>query len=134
MRQIYTSPRQENIDRVVALMSEQGIETKVANRSNWNRPTYQRFSYTRRGNRPENDRENWPQVWISRADDYPRARALLRELGIEPTTRHAEELAAARNPSPYARREHTVKRVRRIVLVAIAAVFVLAMLRSLNLL
>jgi ferric-dicitrate binding protein FerR (iron transport regulator) len=134
MRQLYTSPRQENIDRVVTLMSEQGIETKVMNRSNWNRPTYQRFSYTRRENQPGNDRDSWPQVWICHADDYTRARALLRELGIEPTTRHAEELAAARDPSPVSRRRHTVARVRRIVLLAIGAVFVLAMLRSLHLL
>jgi hypothetical protein len=133
MRQIYTSPRQENIDRVVALMTERGIETQVLNRSNWNRPTYQRFSYTRRESRPGNDRDEWPQVWICHADDYTRARALLRELGIEPVTRHAEELAAARNPSPLDRRAHTVKRVRRIVLLAIAAVFLLAMLRSLHL-
>lgn len=133
MRQLYTSPRQENIDRVVALMTGQGIETQVLNRSNWKRPTYQRFSYTRRDNRPDNDRENWAQVWVCHADDYTRARALLRELGIEPVTRHAEELAAARNPSPASRRAHTVARVRRIVLLAITAVFVLAMLRSLHL-
>jgi hypothetical protein len=133
MRQLYTSPRQDNIDRVVALMTEQGIETQVMNRSNWNRPTYQRFSYTRRDERAGNGRESWPQVWVCRADDYTRARALLRGLGIEPTVRHAEELAEARNPSPLARRSHTVKRVRRIVLLAIVAVFVLAMLRSFHL-
>ncbi|EIM00542.1 MULTISPECIES: hypothetical protein [Rhodanobacter] len=133
MRQLYTSPRQENIDRVVALMTEQGIETKVMNRSNWNRPTYQRFSYTHRDNQPGNERESWPQVWICHADDYTQARVLLRGLGIEPTTRHAEELAAARDPSPAARRKYTVARVRRIVLLAIGAVFVLAMLRSLHL-
>ncbi|WP_329742852.1 hypothetical protein [Dyella sp. A6] len=134
MRQIYTSPRQENIDRVVALMTSEGIETKVMNQSNWNRPTYQRFSYARRGNRTDNDRDNWAQVWICHADDYTRARALLRGLGIEPVTRHAEELEAMRNPSPTARREHTVKRVRRIVLLAILAVFVVSMLKSLHML
>lgn len=129
MRQLYTSPRQENIDRVVALMTEHGIETKVTNRSNWNRPTYQRFSYSQRNN----DRDSWPQLWITRADDYTQARALLRELGIEPIVRHAEELAAARNPSPLTRRTHTVARVRRIVLLAIAGVAVVLMLRSFHL-
>ena len=48
MRQIYTSPRPENIDRVVALMAEHGIEATVANRSNYNRQSWQRFSYTQR--------------------------------------------------------------------------------------
>ncbi|MET0331248.1 MAG: hypothetical protein ABW154_07450, partial [Dyella sp.] len=73
MRQIYTSPRQENIDRVVGVLSEHGIESTIVNRSNWNRPTYQRFSYSQ----PLEDRESWAQVWVSRADDYTRARGVL---------------------------------------------------------
>jgi hypothetical protein len=129
MRQLYTSPRQENIDRVVALMAEHGIESKVTNRSNWNRPTYQRFSYTQRSA----NRDSWPQVWILRADDYARARELLRQLGIEPLVRHSEELAADRNPTPYDRRARTVARVRRITLLAIAGVFVVLALRYLHL-
>ncbi|MGC1548241.1 MAG: hypothetical protein WA777_06895 [Rhodanobacter sp.] len=128
MRQLYTSPRQENIDRVVALMTEHGIESKVTNRSNWNRPTYQRFSYTQRNT----NRDSWPQVWLTRADDYARARELLRQLGIEPLIRHSEELAADRNPTPYDRRATTVARVRRITLLAIAGVFVVLALRYLH--
>jgi len=128
MRQIYTSPRQENIDRVVALMAEHGIEASVANRSNYNRPTWQRFSYSQR----QDNRDSWAQVWISSADDYTRARALLREIGIEPIIRHGEELAAARNPSPTARREHTVARVRRIVLLLVLAAFAMVVLRYLH--
>ena len=80
MRQIYTSPRPENIDRVVALMAEHGIEATVENRSSWRKPGHRRFSYQE----PDTDRSHWEQVWIARADDYTRARALLRELGIEP--------------------------------------------------
>ncbi len=125
MRQIYTSPRQENIDRVVALMAEHGIEATVSNRSNYNRPTWQRFSYSQR----QDDRGSWAQVWITSADDYTRARVLLREIGIEPIIRHGEELAAARNPSPTARREHTVTRVRRIVLLLVLAAFAMVVLR-----
>jgi hypothetical protein len=116
MRQIYTSPRQDNIDAVVALMAEHGIEAKVSNRSNYNRPTWQRFSYTQR-----QDRASWPQVWITSADDYAKARTLLREIGIEPVIRHGEELAAARNPSPVDERARTVARARRIVLLAVLA-------------
>ena len=128
MRQIYTSPRQENIDRVVALMAEHGIEASVANRSNYNRPTWQRFSYSQR----QDNRDSWAQVWISNADDYTRARVLLREIGIEPIIRHGEELAAARNPSPTARREYTVARVRRIVLLLVLAAFAMVVLRYLH--
>mgnify|MGYP001598078550 CR=1 FL=1 len=37
MRQIYTSPRPENLDTVVAMMEEHGIAASVSNRSNYNR-------------------------------------------------------------------------------------------------
>lgn len=130
MRLLYTSPRQENIDRVSAFMAENGVETTVTNRSNWNRPSYQRFSYTQRGE----NRDAWPQVWVSKADDYTRARELLRKLGIEPEVRHAEELRISRDPvaSAYVRREHTVARARRIVLLAILGVFMVLALRYLH--
>lgn len=128
MRQIYTSPRPESIDAVVALMAEHGIAATVENRSNYNRPSYQRFSYSARND----DRSRWAQVWITRADDYPKARALLRELGIEPVVRHGEELAAARNPGPLERRNRTVTRVRRIVLLVVLGVLAVAMLRFLR--
>ena len=130
MRQLYTSPRAENIDRVVALLAEHGIETTVANRSNWNKPTYQRFSYSQR----QDDRDSWAQVWVTRADDFAKARGLLREVGIEPMVRHAEELAASRAPaSPEMKRRHVATRVRRIVLVAIAGAFAILMMRYMGL-
>lgn len=128
MRQLYTSPRSENIDRVVALLNEHGIESTVANRSNWNKPSYERFSYSQR----KENRDRWPQVWITRADDYTRARALLRELGIEPVIRHAEELALARNPTPDLRRQSVAVRARRIVMLAVAGALVVLMLRYLG--
>jgi hypothetical protein len=124
MRPLYSSPRPENIDRLVALLAEHGIETTVTGRSNWNRPSYQRFSYARR-----DDRQSWPQVWVNRADDYTQARALMRGMGIEPMVRYGEELAAARNPTPELRRTHVAARVRRIVLLALAAAFAALMLR-----
>ena len=130
MRLLYTSPRQENIDRVMAFMAENGVETTVTNRSNWNRPSYQRFSYTQRSE----NRDSWPQVWVRKADDYTRARELLRKLGIEPEVRHAEELRISRDPvmSVYSRREHTVARVRRIVLLSILGVFMVLALHYLH--
>lgn len=128
MRQIYTSPRSENIDRVVALMAEHGIEASVSNRSNYNRPSYQRFSYTQR----QDNRDSWAQVWISNADDYARARTLLREIGIEPVIRHAEELAAVRDPAAARRPRNTPMQVRRILLVAVVLVFAVQMLRYLH--
>jgi hypothetical protein len=125
MRQLYTSPRQENIDRVVGVLSEHGIESTIVNRSNWNRPTYQRFSYSQQ----LDDRESWAQVWVNRADDYTRARGILRELGIEPVVRHSDELAASRGQSPLMRSQNVAVRVRRIVLLAVGAALVMLVLR-----
>jgi ferric-dicitrate binding protein FerR (iron transport regulator) len=109
-------------------MAEHGIEATVANRSNYNRSTWQRFSYSQRND----DRSSWAQVWITNADDYTRARALLRDIGIEPVIRHGEELAAARNPTPATRRQHTVARARRIVLLLVLAAFAMVVLRYLH--
>lgn len=125
MRQIYTSPRPGNINRVVALMAEHGIATQVENRSNWRSQGHRRFSYQE----SDDARTHWEQVWITHADDYTRARELMRELGIEPVIRFGQELAAARNLTPQARRKYTVARVRRIVMLAILVVLALVVLR-----
>ncbi|WP_243047361.1 DUF2007 domain-containing protein [Dyella sp. RRB7] len=128
MRQLYTSPRQENIDRVAALLGEKGIECTIMNRSSWNKPSYQRFSYSQR----QEDRDSWPQVWVNKADDYTEARAVLKELGIEPVVRHGEELALARNPTPELRRKSIATRFRRIVMLAVAGAILVLMLRYLG--
>jgi len=125
MRQLYTSPRPENIDRVAALLTEQGIACTIENRSNYKRQTYQRFSYSQRSE----NRDNWAQVWVTRADDYTRARAVLKEMGIDPVVRHGEELALARNPTPEMKRQSEATRMRRIVMLALAGAFVVLMLR-----
>lgn len=128
MRQIYSSPRPENIDAVIALLGEHGIEASVQNRSNWKRPGHRRFSYLE----PDNSRDDWEQVWIAHADDYTRARALLRELGIEPEVRFAADLATSRNATPQARRRNAAMRARRIALAAVLAVMVAMTLRYLG--
>lgn len=94
MRQVYTSTRVENVERVVAMFNEAGIETRVTNLRPWAGRNYKRSSYSDRG-----DRNDWPQVWIVKAEDQPRARAMLREAGIEPATRFAEDLAKSRAPA-----------------------------------
>jgi hypothetical protein len=113
---------------VVALLAEHDIESSVTNRSRYNRPSYDRFSYSQQFD----DRDRWPQVWVTRADDFTRARVLLRELGIEPVIRHGEELAEARNPSPTTKRKSAVARARRIALAVLLAAFAMVMLRYMH--
>ena len=118
MRQIYTSPRVENVDRLVALLDEAGIATSVTNRRAYAGSDYKRPSYT-----ASVDRDNWPQVWVVNAEDQPRARALLREAGIEPPTRFAEDLNNARKVDKSGGRHALVWRLR-IVLLAIVAILI----------
>ena len=91
MRLIYTSARVEQVERVVALLDEAGIATSIVNRRAYAGHDYKGPSYT-----SPPSRETWPQVWIVHSTDQPRARALLREIGIEPPTRFADELARDR--------------------------------------
>lgn len=126
MRQIYTSPRPENIDRIVALLAEHAIETTVTNQSSWNRPTYQRFSYSQR----QTDRDSWPQVWVKSADDFPRARALLKDIGIDPVVRFQEELNLHRQPDRRPPAQRTAARVRLMALAIVAGVMLVVVLKA----
>jgi hypothetical protein len=124
VRQIYTSPRVENVERVVELLNQAGIQTSLTNHRSWAGRDFRRPSYA---SPPE--RDSWPQVWIVRAEDQPKARALLREAGIEPATRFADELAQARSSSgpadAAAKRSRLVWRVRLALLGVIALLIVL---------
>ncbi|HEY4092500.1 MAG TPA: hypothetical protein VGN46_13385 [Luteibacter sp.] len=126
MRQIYTSPRPDNIDRVVALLAEHAIETTVTNRSTFNRPTYQRFSYTERNT----NRDAWPQVWVKHADDFTKARGLLKDVGIEPLVRFQEELRVHRSPDLRPRPQRTAARYRLMALAIVAGVVLVWLLKA----
>ena len=82
MRQIFASPRLDNVDRVVALLRIGGVEPIVSNRKRW-AEGYDRHHM------PYSDRQtkkDWPQVWV-RPDDLVRAREILRDAKVVPTTR-----------------------------------------------
>jgi hypothetical protein len=118
----------ENIDRVVAMLHEAGIETSVTNRKAWAGHDYKRASYA---SPPE--RESWPQVWIVKAEDQPRARALLRDAGIAPATRFAEDLELARNgPAVAAKKRNAI--AWRIRLFLLATIVILILLNALHVL
>jgi hypothetical protein len=111
----------ENVERVVAMLNEAGIATSVTNRRAYAGHDYRRPSYAK-----PPDRDSWPQVWVVNADDQSRARALLREAGIEPPTRFADELAQSRGDgSPEARRNALVWRLRVFLLAVIVTLVVL---------
>ena len=87
MRQIFSSPRLENVETLEQLLEEAGIATRVTNRATWNRATKRDFSYAE-----QKHEGRWPALWVVEADDYAKARDLLREHGVAlPTTRPSAE-------------------------------------------
>ena len=87
MRQIFSSPRLENVETLEQLLEDAGIATRVTNRATWNRATKRDFSYA-----TQQHEGRWPALWIVEADDYARARDLLREHGVAlPSTRPTSE-------------------------------------------
>ena len=121
MRQIYTSARIENVERVVALLADAGIQTSVTNRRAYAGHDFKGPSYA---SRP--DPSTWPQVWVVNAEDQPRARALLREIGVEPATRFADDLQRSRTaPTPEGQRNALAWKLRIALLGAIGVLIVL---------
>jgi hypothetical protein len=101
MRQIYTSPRVENVDRVVAMLNEAGIATSVTNRRAYAGHDYRRPSYAK-----PPDRDSWPQVWVVNATI---SRAHARSCATPASNRRralpTNSPSRAANASPEARRK-----------------------------
>ncbi|MGD9583074.1 MAG: hypothetical protein AB7V26_05295 [Lysobacterales bacterium] len=111
MRQVFSSPRLENVDGVEAFLHQHGIATHVSNRDKLRRDRFRRPSYSQPAST-----SSWPAVWVLQAEDLPRARQLLRDAGLMGSTR--PDVAPGYNLSP--RREvesiPTAARIRRILL------------------
>lgn len=124
MRRIFTSPRLENVETVNRLLVEAGINTRLLNVRSWNRGTKRDFSYTQAGRQAD---YRWPELWVVEAEDYARARQLLREAGVDlETTRSTAGKPsflpdAAPRPSGDARRPYPWGQRIRIALIAIVA-------------
>ncbi|MCC7096051.1 MAG: hypothetical protein IT472_02565 [Thermomonas sp.] len=87
MRQVFRSQRLENVEVAADLLRKQGIEVKIANGRSWRGYRRGNFSYDLRKAR---DPETLPTLWIVNADDQPRARQILRELGLLESTRESD--------------------------------------------
>ena len=79
MRQMFTSPRLENVERVAALLNEAGIETKLVGGRSWKGYSRRQFSYA---DKKAQKAEEHASVWVVKPDDYKRARELMHELGL----------------------------------------------------
>ena len=87
MRQVFTSPRLENVERVAALLQEHGVVTRITNGRTFKGSLRGGFSYRESANKNPP-----PAVWVVRSEDQPKARELLREAGL---------LDSGRSPTSY---------------------------------
>ena len=123
MRQFFTSPRLENVEALEKVLEEAGIATRVSNRTTWRRGTKRDFSYTDRAAGGA-----WPALWVVNADDYPRARQILRDCGLLESTRPGEssylpapEPVAPQSPKAAAERWRWIIFVVTLILATIVA-------------
>lgn len=120
MRQVYASPRNENVDRVVAMLGEAGIATRVVNRDKINRGRFQKFSYREPGNAAA-----WPAVQIVSAEDMPKARELLRSAGLMGSTRPEAESPMPRWEAPGNGPDAMAGRMRRVAMIGVLFALIL---------
>lgn len=136
MRQIFSSMRVENVERVAQLLRDEGIEVRISNGRSYKSGRNRTFSY-----RDATNTRTQPTLWVVRSDDQVRARQLMRDLGLPtgPSTRPVADsyLASANAPSLAPEKPvrtptyQRIMRYRRLLLVAIAILAALVMVRSL---
>lgn len=95
MRQVFSSPRLENVERVAQLLRDEGIEVRINNGRSYKSHIRGDFSY-RDQDSPR------PSVWVIRSDQQAPARAILRDAGLIDTTRgdNAYRLPSFRTEAP----------------------------------
>ena len=82
MRQVFSSPRMENVERVAQLLREAGIETRITHGRSYKGGLHGEFSY-----RDHTRTDPVPAVWVVLSEDQPAAREMLRAAGLLDSTR-----------------------------------------------
>src|SRR5690606_6436521 len=82
MRQVFTSLRIETVEGVAALLKEACIEVYLANGRSYHSKRSGQFSYAETMKLKQQ-----ASVWVTRAEDQPRAREILRQAGLLASTR-----------------------------------------------
>ena len=85
MRQVFTSPRLENVEAVAELLRAEGIEVRISNDRSYRGNRRSNFSY-----RDVGESAPQPAVWIVNSEDQPRGRQLLRDAGLLESSRAGE--------------------------------------------
>jgi hypothetical protein len=128
MRQVFSSPRLENVETVAQMLRDAGIEVRITNGRSYKGGMRSRPSYS-------DESGPKPAVWVVQSDDQIRAREILREHGLLESTRPTDSFLplsfrdegtrAAKTPA-----QQRLFRFKLFLLAAIAIIMVLAMLRG----
>lgn len=124
MRQVFTSPRLENVETVAQMLRDADIEVRISNGRSYKGGRRGTFSYGDSGSAG-------PQaaVWVVRSEDQVRAREILREAGLLDSTRESFSSPSFRFESQAAASQDKGKsRLLRIKLVLIAGIAVIGAL------
>jgi hypothetical protein len=78
MRQVFSSPRLENVEGVARLLTEAGIDNKVSDDRSYKQVSRREFSYVQQAKGGGTQ----PAVWVIKSEDYKRARELLHGAGL----------------------------------------------------
>ena len=118
MRQVFTSLRIETVEGVAKLLQDEGIEVYIANGRSYHSKRGSQFSYAE----PMKLKQQ-PSVWVTRAEDQPRARELLRAAGLMASTRpdHGDPLLFAGSDTAEEPKKRSLAwRIRIGLLIAVA--------------
>lgn len=82
MRQVFSSPRLENVEGIAKMLRDDGIEVRITHGRSFKGTIRGDFSY-----RDAMRSGPLPAVWVLKSEDQPRARELLRNAGLFESTR-----------------------------------------------
>ncbi len=131
MRQVFSSPRLENVEAVARLLEDAGIEVRITDGRS--------YRGNRRGNFSYGD-TSAPRgaVWVVQSNDQLRAREILREAGLIDSTRQRDSFVAnfrdaeaiAAEGDPRQRRVVRIKYTMLVVLLVAAGALTVHMVRN----
>jgi len=88
MRQVFTSVRLENVERVEKMLQDVGIATKITQGRSWKGVSRREFSYSAKNH----DASQQPALWVLKPEDFKQAREILHDAGLLEATRDASYL------------------------------------------
>lgn len=114
MRQIYQSPRLENVERVAEMLREAGIDTWISGGRSYKGNRRRTFSFKESGQEASG-------VWIVKAEDLSRATEIMRSTGMLASTRDPGfvPLAGRIEPKSHGSGLSVASRIRVVLLVVL---------------